>query len=124
MTGLPAVHTLHRAQEDLERVRRAGKGRVDITVGSALDIFGGQLPYADVVAWHRRQQEQAAQQAADAANGSAAPSGGAACAGGAGRRSRAMGELLPDGSIMYRDIASSFLPDRVEADGTTVFSFE
>lgn len=113
-----------RTLEDLERVRRAGKGRVDITVGSALDIFGGQLPYADVVAWHRRQQEQAAQQAADAANGSAAPSGGAACAGGAGRRSRAMGELLPDGSIMYRDIASSFLPDRVEADGTTVFSFE
>ncbi|KAL6749430.1 phosphoribosylformimino-5-aminoimidazole carboxamide ribonucleotide isomerase [Haematococcus lacustris] len=41
-----------RTLEDLERVRGAGQGRVDITVGSALDIFGGQLPYKDVVAWH------------------------------------------------------------------------
>jgi len=45
-----------RTLEDLERVRVAGGGRVDITVGSALDIFGGKLPYADVVAWHKRQQ--------------------------------------------------------------------
>ena len=36
----------------------AGGGRVDITVGSALDIFGGRLPYADVLAWHRAQQRQ------------------------------------------------------------------
>ena len=43
-------------QEDLERVRVAGGGRVDITVGSALDIFGGKLAYDDVVAWHKRQQ--------------------------------------------------------------------
>lgn len=43
-------------QDDLERVAAAGGGKVDITVGSALDIFGGQLPYADVVAWHKQQQ--------------------------------------------------------------------
>ena len=43
-------------QEDLERVRLAGNGRVDITVGSALDIFGGKLAYDDVVSWHKRQQ--------------------------------------------------------------------
>lgn len=41
--------------EDLERVKRLGKGRVDITVGSALDIFGGNLPYKTVVQWHRDQ---------------------------------------------------------------------
>jgi hypothetical protein len=32
---------------------------VDITVGSALDVFGGQLPYTDVVAWHKQQQAAA-----------------------------------------------------------------
>ena len=31
-----------------------GKGRVDAAVGSALDIFGGELPYDDVAAWSRR----------------------------------------------------------------------
>ncbi|WCJ34309.1 1-(5-phosphoribosyl)-5-[(5-phosphoribosylamino)methylideneamino] imidazole-4-carboxamide isomerase [Euphorbia peplus] len=41
---------------DLERIKAAGKGRVDVTVGSALDIFGGNLPYKDVVAWHTRQE--------------------------------------------------------------------
>ncbi|KAF6255189.1 hypothetical protein COO60DRAFT_1296694 [Scenedesmus sp. NREL 46B-D3] len=49
-----------RTLEDLERVAAAGEGRVDITVGSALDIFGGKLPYADVVAWHNKQQTAAA----------------------------------------------------------------
>lgn len=44
-----------RTLEDLETVREAGQGRVDITVGSALDIFGGQLKYEDVVAWHKKQ---------------------------------------------------------------------
>lgn len=29
---------------DLERVRNAGDGRVNVTVGSALDIFGGTIP--------------------------------------------------------------------------------
>jgi len=47
-----------RTLEDLERVKAAGAGRVDITVGSALDIFGGKLPYADVVTWHKQQQAQ------------------------------------------------------------------
>lgn len=41
---------------DLERIKMAGLGRVDVTVGSALDIFGGNLAYRDVVAWHARQR--------------------------------------------------------------------
>lgn len=41
--------------DDVERIEKAGKGRVDVTVGSALDIFGGNLPYRDVVAWHHKQ---------------------------------------------------------------------
>ena len=40
---------------DLELIREAGQGRLDATVGSALDIFGGSgLAYAEVVAFHRR----------------------------------------------------------------------
>ena len=40
--------------EDLDRVAAMGGGRVEVTVGSALDIFGGGLKFDDVVAWHRR----------------------------------------------------------------------
>lgn len=42
--------------EDLERIKIAGMERVDVTVGSALDIFGGNLAYKDVVAWHSQQE--------------------------------------------------------------------
>ena len=41
--------------DDLRLVESAGRGRVDVTVGSALDIFGGEdLRYDDLVAWNRR----------------------------------------------------------------------
>lgn len=41
---------------DLDSIREAGAGSVDATVGSALDIFGGNLPYGEVIAWHQKQQ--------------------------------------------------------------------
>ena len=41
-----------RSLEDLELVEALGKGRVDCTIGSALDLFGGNLKYKDVVKWH------------------------------------------------------------------------
>ena len=37
------------SMEDLETVNRLGKGRVDLTIGSALDIFGRALSYRAVV---------------------------------------------------------------------------
>lgn len=41
---------------DLEEVTRLSRGRVDLTIGSALDIFGGNgVRYADAVAFNRRQ---------------------------------------------------------------------
>jgi phosphoribosylformimino-5-aminoimidazole carboxamide ribotide isomerase len=46
-----------RSIEDLEQVKTTGRGRVDATIGSALDIFGGELAYTDVVAWHQRQHD-------------------------------------------------------------------
>ncbi|MDE3066768.1 MAG: phosphoribosylformimino-5-aminoimidazole carboxamide ribotide isomerase [Verrucomicrobiota bacterium] len=40
---------------DLEAVSALGRGKVDLTIGSALDIFGGNgVPYADAVAFNRR----------------------------------------------------------------------
>lgn len=36
------------SMEDIERLRVLGRGAIDFTVGSALDIFGGQLPYSEV----------------------------------------------------------------------------
>ncbi len=44
--------------EDLATVQRLGQGRVDLTIGSALDIFGGVgVRYADAVAFNRGQQK-------------------------------------------------------------------
>lgn len=36
------------SMEDIEKLRVLGKGAIDFTVGSALDIFGGQLPYGEI----------------------------------------------------------------------------
>ena len=41
--------------DDVLLVDSAGQGRVDVTVGSALDLFGGKgLRYRDLVAWNNR----------------------------------------------------------------------
>jgi phosphoribosylformimino-5-aminoimidazole carboxamide ribotide isomerase len=43
---------------DLQLIRRAGKSKLDATVGSALDIFGGTgCTYEEVVAFHRQVAE-------------------------------------------------------------------
>jgi phosphoribosylformimino-5-aminoimidazole carboxamide ribotide isomerase len=43
---------------DLEEVTRIGQGRIDLTIGSALDIFGGNgVRYEDVVAFNRVQRK-------------------------------------------------------------------
>jgi len=43
-----------RGIDDLELVKRLGNNKVDCTVGSALDIFGGELSYSSVIDWHNR----------------------------------------------------------------------
>jgi phosphoribosylformimino-5-aminoimidazole carboxamide ribotide isomerase len=42
---------------DLEQVTKLGQGNIDLTIGSALDIFGGTgVRYEDVVAFNRKSQ--------------------------------------------------------------------
>ncbi len=45
MTYAGGVHSL----EDVELLKEIGKGNVDVTVGSALDIFGGSLRMKDII---------------------------------------------------------------------------
>ena len=47
VTYAGGIHTF----EDLEQVKLAGQEKVDATIGSALDIFGGKMSYAEVVKW-------------------------------------------------------------------------
>ncbi|MCI7813808.1 MAG: phosphoribosylformimino-5-aminoimidazole carboxamide ribotide isomerase [Robinsoniella sp.] len=35
--------------EDLEELKRAGKDRLDVTIGSALDLFGGNMAYRQIL---------------------------------------------------------------------------
>ncbi len=40
--------------EDLDLIAQLGSQKLDVTIGSALDIFGGNLPYQDVVQWQSK----------------------------------------------------------------------
>jgi phosphoribosylformimino-5-aminoimidazole carboxamide ribotide isomerase len=45
---------------DLAEVTRLGQGKIDLTIGSALDIFGGTgVKYDDAVKFNRRQNKKA-----------------------------------------------------------------
>lgn len=37
--------------EDLEKLKTLGRGRIDVTIGSALDLFGGKMKFSDVLAY-------------------------------------------------------------------------
>jgi phosphoribosylformimino-5-aminoimidazole carboxamide ribotide isomerase len=44
--------------EDLERVKQLSGGKVDLTIGSALDCFGGSgVTLAECVEWNKAQEE-------------------------------------------------------------------
>lgn len=51
-----------RALEDLDRVKALSGGKVDLTIGSALDCFGGDgVTLEECVEWNRQQElEEAA----------------------------------------------------------------
>lgn len=41
--------------EDLDLVKKLSNEKVDLTIGSALDIFGGKVKFTDCIAWNDRQ---------------------------------------------------------------------
>lgn len=43
-----------RSLEDLEKFNQLANGKLHVTIGSALSIFGGELPYTDVVNYCER----------------------------------------------------------------------
>lgn len=46
-----------RSIDDLELVKKLSNGKVDLTIGSALDIFGGSgVKFEDVVRWNGAQE--------------------------------------------------------------------
>ena len=45
ITYAGGVHTFY----DLEEIQRLGHGKLNVTIGSALDLFGGELKYKDVL---------------------------------------------------------------------------
>ncbi|KFY81934.1 hypothetical protein V500_10952, partial [Pseudogymnoascus sp. VKM F-4518 (FW-2643)] len=47
-----------RSIADLELVKNLSGGKVDLTIGSALDCFGGALAFDECVAWNRKQEAE------------------------------------------------------------------
>ena len=41
---------------DLEKINQYGNGRIDFTIGSALNIFGGCLDFNEVVKWSKKEK--------------------------------------------------------------------
>ncbi|TQS32373.1 hypothetical protein Golomagni_07310, partial [Golovinomyces magnicellulatus] len=47
-----------RTIEDLEKVKTISSGKVDLTIGSALDCFGGNgVKFDDCVEWNKKQEQ-------------------------------------------------------------------
>ena len=40
--------------EDLHRLKELGKGKIDVTIGSALDLFGGEMKFEEVMAYIKK----------------------------------------------------------------------
>lgn len=96
-----------RDMADLERVKTLGRGRVDVTVGSALDIFGGSLSYASVVAWSKAAEAEAgALSAAAGTRPHASTGGGAASATGGGSSGAGGGKPAGPAAPITHDLAA------------------
>ena len=54
--GIPVTYAGGgKSLDDLDKVRDLSKGRVDLTIGSALDIFGGSgVRFEECVEWNKK----------------------------------------------------------------------
>ena len=43
-----------RSFEDIDKIRRAGNGRIHITIGSALDLYGGNLSFEEAIRYTQK----------------------------------------------------------------------
>ena len=58
MDGFPVTYAGGIASfEDMDRIREISGGAVDVTIGSALSIYGGPLSYESVVSYFRKQAD-------------------------------------------------------------------
>lgn len=48
-----------RSFEDIEKIRKAGSNRIHITIGSALDLYGGSLSFEDTIRYVQGEKLQA-----------------------------------------------------------------
>jgi len=39
--------------KDIDKLKELGKDKVDFTVGSALDLFGGKMPYEEIKKYNK-----------------------------------------------------------------------
>lgn len=51
--------------EDLRQLKELGRDRLNVTIGSALDLFGGTMPLAEVLEYCRTSKQQARRRAHD-----------------------------------------------------------
>ena len=48
-----------RSLEDLDLVKKISGGKIDLTIGSALDVFGGRgVTFDDAVSWNKKQEAE------------------------------------------------------------------
>lgn len=50
MTYAGGVHSY----EDLRQLKELGKGNLNVTIGSALDLFGGSMKFEEVLAYIKK----------------------------------------------------------------------
>lgn len=41
------------SMQDVEQIQKVGGNKIHVSIGSSLDLFGGHIPYKDVILWNK-----------------------------------------------------------------------